>query len=295
MITVKVMVSRHSAFYSPLIAGIAGGFFEAEGFAPTYAVAPTGRNVAQFIESGEADVVQSAVSASWMLLEKGQMPPLVHFAQINQRDGFLIAGRGKQRNFSFADLLKGDFMFVHGGQPQAMLAYALHLKGLDIADVQAANAGNTEKMMAAFRSGEGQWFHEQAPYPQQLEFEGHARIVASVGEVIGPVAFSSLAASPAWLEKKESRLFMRAYRMARHWVQRAPPEEVAGMEQRFFQAIDREALTSAIAFYQKLGCWAGTVTIERDHYETALDIFTHSKLITKRHRYEQVVVGAPED
>ncbi len=294
MIPLKLMVARHSAFYSPFIAGIAGGFFEAEGFAPTYSIAPAGRNVIQFIESGEIDVAQSAVSASWMLLEKGQNPPLVHFAQINQRDGFLIAGRGGQKDFSFTDLLNGELMFVHGGQPQAMLAYALHLKRLDIANVKAVNEGNTEQMMAAFRAGKAQWFHEQAPYPQQLEFEGHARVVASVGEAIGPVAFSSLAASPAWLEKQQSRLFMRAYRMARHWVQTAPPEEVAGVEQKFFPAIEPRALCSAIEFYQKLGCWAGTVTIARDHYETALDVFAHSKLITKRHAYEQVVAPPPD-
>ncbi len=30
--TLNLMVYRHSVFYSPLLAGIAGGFFAAEGF-----------------------------------------------------------------------------------------------------------------------------------------------------------------------------------------------------------------------------------------------------------------------
>ena len=93
MATLRIMVSRHSAFYSPLLAGIAAGFFKDEGFTPTYAVAPTGKTVAEFIATGEIDVAQSAVSASWTALEQGRQPSLVHFAQINQRDGFFITRR----------------------------------------------------------------------------------------------------------------------------------------------------------------------------------------------------------
>ena len=39
---IRLMVSRHSAFYSPLIATIAGGFLEKEGLSGTYSVVPKG-------------------------------------------------------------------------------------------------------------------------------------------------------------------------------------------------------------------------------------------------------------
>jgi NitT/TauT family transport system substrate-binding protein len=184
-------------------------------------------------------------------------------------------------------------MFVHGGQPQAMLAYALHKKGMDIAALQGLDAGSTVKMMAAFRDGQGDFFHEQAPYPQQLEHEGVAQVVASVGEAIGPVAFSSLAASPAWIAGADAKRFMRAYRKSRAWVNSAPPDEIAAVEQSFFPDIHREALIAAVACYQRLGCWAGDVGIDRSHYETALDVFAHSRLISRRHPYDQVVVPPP--
>jgi NitT/TauT family transport system substrate-binding protein len=184
-------------------------------------------------------------------------------------------------------------MFAHGGQPQAMLAYTLHLKGIDISAIRGIDAGGPDAAMAAFAAGEGDYFHEQAPYPQQLECDGHTHIVASVGDVIGPVAFSSLAATPAWLARPEAKRFLSAYGRSRQWTHTALPAEVAAAVQPFFPGIRREALANAIAYYQRLRCWEGGMPIERSEYETALDVFAHSGLITRRHAYEQVVVAPP--
>jgi NitT/TauT family transport system substrate-binding protein len=290
----RVMASRHSAFYSPLLGAIAGGFLTQEGFDPVYTPLPPGKTVAQLLTAGEIDVAQSAVSASWGVMEQGQQPPTVHFAQINERDGFLIAARRPDPAFSWDKLRSGAFMFVHGGQPQAMLAYAMHRQGVDLKQVQAVNAGASESMMAAWRQGQGDYFHEQGPYPQQLEHERVAHIVASVGQVIGPVAFSSLTATREWLRTPEAKRFMRAYHKARQWVNTAPAAEIAKAEQELFPNVDLAALTATIAYYQQLGCWNPSVTIARDTYEVALDVFQHSQLITRRHPYEQVVVAPPD-
>ncbi len=294
MAVLRVMASRHSAFYSPLLAAVAGGFLKEEGFEPVYSPVPAGKAVAALVAAGEIHVGQSAVSGSWATLEKGQQPPTVHFAQINERDGFFIAARKPDRSFSWSKLLQGNFMFVHGGQPQAMLAYAMHKKGADIAKARAVNAGSTASMMAAWRSGQGDYFHEQGPYPQQLEHEGSAHVVASVGEVIGPVAFSSLTATREWLKTPDAKRFIRAYRKARKWVNEARPAEVAQAEKSMFPDIDPQVLERTIAAYQKLGCWRSDVRIGKEQYEVALDVFLHSKLITKRHQYEQVVVPPPD-
>jgi NitT/TauT family transport system substrate-binding protein len=294
MTVLRLMASRHSAFYSPLLGAMAGGFLKEEGFDPVYTPLPPGKTVAQLLTAGEIDVAQSAVSASWAALEQGQQPPTVHFAQINERDGFLIAARHPDPAFSWDKLLSGAFMFVHGGQPQAMLAYAMHKQGVDLKQVQAVNAGASESMMAAWRQGQGDYFHEQGPYPQQLEHEQAAHIVASVGEVIGPVAFSSLTATQEWLQRPEAERFMRAYRKAREWVNTVSATEIARAEREFFPMVDQRALTATIAYYQQLGCWNPSVTISRATYEVTLDVFMHSQLITRRHPYEQVVVSPPD-
>jgi NitT/TauT family transport system substrate-binding protein len=291
----RIMVSRHAVFYSPVIGAIAGGFLAREGFEPSYAVASPGKTVGQALAAAEADVAQSAVSYNWTMLEQGREPQMLSFAQINQRDGFFIASRSAQAQFQWSDLLQGGLMFVHGGQPQAMLRYALHLRGIDLDRVAGIDRGTTKDMLAAFRAGEGAFFHEQGPYPQQLEHEGHARVVASVGEVIGPVSFSTLAAPREWLVKPEAKRFMRAYRAARAWVASAPPSEIAVAERTFFPDIAPAALEHAIAAYQTLGTWGGDIAIPRALYGTALDVFAYAKLITKRHAYEQVVAPPPDE
>jgi NitT/TauT family transport system substrate-binding protein len=82
------MVFRHSAFYTPLIAAIAGGFLKKEGLAGSYSVLPSGASIVDEVTSGRVDVAQAAVSLSWNDLEKGQKPAVAQFAQINTRDGF---------------------------------------------------------------------------------------------------------------------------------------------------------------------------------------------------------------
>ena len=118
-------------------------------------------------------------------------------------------------------------------------------------------------------------------------------MVAAVGKAIGPVAFSSLAATREWLVTDEAKRFMRAYRKARAWVIGTPAARIAEAEAAFFPGIHRDALAQAIAAYQKLGCWTPHVEITRPAFEVTLDVFQHAGLITKRHKYEDVVAQPP--
>ena len=234
MTELRLVVSRHSAFYSPFISTIAGGFLEKEGLSGTYAVAPAGSTSPSEVATGRADVGQAAVSASWGPLDRGEVPPVRQFAQINRYDGFLIAARQPDPEFSWGKLLTGRFMYVHGAQPEAMLRYGLFRMGVNLDEVDGINKPTTPEMMDSFRGGEGDYFHEQGAYPQQLEHEGVASIVASVGEAVGPVAFSSLVARHEWLETDDAKRFTAAYRASRQWVNTADPAEVARAEASFF-------------------------------------------------------------
>jgi len=48
------MVYRHSAFYSPLLSAIAGGFLVHEGVEATYSAMPPQRSVGEMIASGDS-------------------------------------------------------------------------------------------------------------------------------------------------------------------------------------------------------------------------------------------------
>ena len=280
---IRIQFTRFSAFYSPLIATIAGGFLREEGFEPRHSVAPPGKSAIEGVVSGSVDVCQSAPSQGFGPLEKGQTPPAAHFAQINEKDGFFLTSRRAEPGFQWSSLRGKRVLVDHGGQPLAMFKYACHRRGLDFSAIQAIDVPS-DQMDQAFRRGEGEYIHQQGPAPQQLEHDGVGHVVASVGEAIGPVAFSSLAATRAWLGTEAARRFMRAYRKARAWLLATPAAQVAEAEAAFFPEIARPVLTATIAYYQKLGCWTPHVEITRPAFEVALDVFHHAGLITKRHR-----------
>ena len=244
------------------------------------------------IVKGTVQVGQSAPSQGFGALEKGQKPPAVHFAQINEMDGFFLTARAPDPAFTW-DKLRGKRVLVdHGGQPLAMFKYACHKRGLDFKAITAVDVPSG-KMDGAFRAGEGDYIHQQGPAPQQLEHDGVGHVVASVGAAIGPVAFSSLVATREWLRTDAATRFMRAYRKARRWLLETPAAKVTEAEASFFPEIDRAVLTSTIAYYQKLGCWTPHVEITRPAFEAALDVFQHAGLITRRHAYEDVVAAPP--
>ena len=289
---ISIQFTRFSAFYTPLIATIAGGFLAAEGFRPRHSVAPPGTSAIEGLVNGTVHVCQSAPSQAFGPLEKGQTPPAVHFAQINEMDGFFLAGRQPDPAFSWERLRGKSVVVDHGGQPLAMFKYACHRRGLDFAAIRALNVPSGE-MASRFARGEGDYVHLQGPGPQQLEHDGKGHVVASVGEAIGPCAFSSLAATRQWLRTEPARRFMRAYRKARAWVLATPAAAIAEAEAGLFDDVDRGALTTTIAAYQRLGCWTPHVEITRPAFETSLDVFLHAGLITRRHRYEDAVDAPP--
>jgi NitT/TauT family transport system substrate-binding protein len=290
---INIQFTRFSAFYTPLIATIAGGFLKEEGLQPRHSVAPPGKSAIEGLVNGTVHVCQSAPSQGFGPLEKGQQSPAVHFAQINEKDGFFLTARAPDPAFTW-DELKGKKVLVdHGGQPLAMFKYACHRRGLDYGAISAVDVPSGQ-MDGAFRKGEGDYIHQQGPAPQQLEHDRVGHVVASVGEAIGPCAFSSLAATREWLQTDAARRFMRAYRKARAWILATPAAKIAETESAFFPEIDRAVLTATLAYYQKLGCWTPHVEITRPAFEVALDVFEHSRLITKRHRYEDVVAPPPD-
>ena len=293
MTPINIMSLRHSAFYSPLLICINGGFLKAEGLEPHYAVQTPQHTVVDSIRSGETHLAQSAVATSFAALEQGEVVDIVHFAQINERDGFFLAGREPDPGFSW-DKLRGKQVLVdHFFQPHAMLVYALYKQGLTLADIQVIDAGDVTAIDQVFRNGEGDYVHQQGPAPQQMEADGVAHVVASVGEVIGPVAFSSLCASRGWLKTDMARAFMRAYHRARQYCIEAPAAELAQQLASFFPDIDPRVLAQTIATYQRLGCWTPEVAISPQAYETLLDVFQHSGLINHRHPYAAAVVSPP--
>ena len=292
MARIRIQFTLFSAFYSPLISAISGGFLEREGLEPDWSVSPPGVSALAALNDGTAHVVQSALSQGFTSLNEGKTPTAVHFAQVNEMDGFFLTGRAADPGFTWKKLEGAEVVTFKGGQPLAMFKYACHKRGLDYAAIQAVNLPSAG-MDAAFRKGEGDYIHQQGPYPQQLQADGIGHVVAQVGLLIGPCGFSSLAAKRDWLATDMARAFIRAYRKTRRYMNETPAAAIAKTEKPYFPAIDEKVLADCIATYQRLGTWTPHVEITRAAYERTLDIFEYNGLLKERWRYEQVCAEPP--
>jgi NitT/TauT family transport system substrate-binding protein len=291
---INIMAFRHSAFYTPLLITMEGGFLKAEGLEADYSVATPQRSVVDALHRGEVDLAQSAVATSFADLEQGREIDIVHFAQINRLDGFFIAGRLAEPDFDWTRLEGRQVLVDHLFQPLAMFRYALHKHGVDESRVEIIDAGSVEAMDSAFRAGRGDYIHQQGPFPQQLAQDGVGHLLASVGDSVGPVAFSSLCATRGWLGTDKAQAFMRAYRNACRFVLEAPAVEIAALEQHHFPDIRKAVLINTIETYQQMGTWSTQVHIDQAAYEHLLDVYLFSGLITRRHAYTACVVPPPD-
>jgi NitT/TauT family transport system substrate-binding protein len=290
-VKLNVFASRHSAFYSPLIASITAGFLAQEGIDAAYRVLAPGERSQDLIREGTADIIQSAVSSNWKPMEAGNSPLPVHFAQINQRDGFFLAARDEDPAFNWNKLEGRILLADHGGQPLAMLKYAVQHNGADWSRIKVIDRGAPERMMEAFRAGEGDYVHLQGPGPEILADEGHSRCAFSVGASMPAVAFSSLCCSRAFVGTGGCQAFLRGYAKAREWVRTAKPAEVAAKQIAWFPNLRAEVLAASVARYQALGNWDGSVAIDRNLYEQALNVFEFSQLVKSRHPFDAVCVA----
>ena len=288
--TINIMALRHSAFYSPLLFTIKGEFLAAEGLTATYQLATAKKTVAASLKDGLVHLSQFAVAGSFPELERGEIPEIVHFAQINQQDGFFIAGKSNKKNFSWQQLIGKKILVDHLFQPLAMFNYALHQLGIDAQQLEIIDAGDLVAMDKAFKTGQADYIHQQGPAPQQLEYEGEAKVLASVGDIIGDVAFSSLCATRTWLQTDQAKAFMRAYQKACVAILETPAAEIAALEADFFPTIPLSVLTKTIKTYQSLGCWSANSAISQPSYNKLLDVFLYNQMITKRHPYQAAIV-----
>ncbi len=283
---------RYSAFYTPLLLTMSGGHLAKEGLAATFDVAGPDRPIPAALARGEVQVAQSAPAVSFAPWERGEALPFRHFALLNSRDGFFLAGRG-EGPLDWKSLEGRTAIVDHFFQPLAMFRRALAVRGVDATKVTLLDAGDVVAIERAYREGRGDIVHMQGPTPQQLAHEGHGRVFAAVGEAVGPVAFSSLCAAPAWLATDEARAFTRAYREALVHACTAPAAEIAALVAAFFSEAERAPLEAAIEAYQRLGTWDHDGTLTPELFERAVDVFVASGDITRRPAFADIAAPLP--
>lgn len=293
MAQLAILASQHHVVHSPLIAAVAGGFLEREGMQANYRQLRPGECVEKHLSSGRVQIAQSNVFACMRNGQTNELPTIRYFAHVSIRDGYFLNAREPNPEFSWHSLVGKKVLVDGASQPLAMFRHACLQQGVDDTSIEMIVAGGEDEMLRSFSSGKAAYLHLQGPAAQELCAGGTAHLVARVGDAMGPVASSSLCASPSWLHSTEASAFMRAYRAARAWVHSAPATDVTRCVAGCFPATETQALAQAIAAYQALGCWDGDEAIAQPEFERTVEVLAHAGIVPTAVGYDRICARPP--
>src|SRR5437773_6306157 len=225
--TLTMMEPFHSPFYAPAHVAVRGGYFARAGFDVTLVTATPQNPTAEALLEGRADFAVSGIMRSLGLVDKGG-PPIVHFAAVNDRNGFFLVSRVARPSFAWSDLV-GRTVLSFGGAPTPYLCMlaVLRQSGVDPKGVTFVRDLGVPEAVAAFKDGKGDFIECGPPVVDQLVAEGAGHLVASMGVATGPVPFSSLMATEARLRDDRAALvrLVRAFHEAQRWIAHASADD----------------------------------------------------------------------
>lgn len=116
-------------------------------------------------------------------------------------------------------------------------------------------------------------------------------MAASVGEALGPLAFSTLAMSRKFVQERTeaAEAFMRAYSATLCWLDTSTPQEIGSATGRLFEGTSQKALVRSIKNCKAIGCWQPDPAISPDSYERMVDMWVLTGHMERRYPFEQIV------
>jgi len=287
----RVVVAFHSIFYAPLPVAIRGGHFAAEGLEVDPETPALAGGTVDALLSGGADVSLSGIMRSFELVDRGGAR-LVHFAAVNDRNGFFLLSREPRPSFAWSDVV-GRTIISFGGAPTPWLCMQAVLRrhGVDPARVTFRRDLSTPAAIAAFRAGQGDFIEHGPPVIDQLVADGTGHLVASMREATGPVPFSSCMATPEMLTKQRDLLirFVRGLYRAQRWMAASTAQEIAAVVAPVFGDIDPAIRVAAVERYLKQSTWARDPVLTRTGYDTLQEILLSAGFIKKPHPFDALV------
>ena len=289
--SLTVVESFRSLFYAPQFVALQGGYFAAEDLAVTIRTAGDGLTTTGAVLDGVAEIGLGGLMRSFELADRGG-GILVHFAEVNSRNGFFLLSRTARPRFQWADLVGRTIIsFAEAPTPWQCMLTVLRRAGVDPARVTIRRDLPVSQAVAAFRAGQADFLEQGQPVVEQLLAEGGAHLVASMGEATGPLPFSSYMTTPRFLREERDTVhrFTRALFRAQDWMAGQSSVTIAELIAPSFQDIDPVLRARAVDRYLIQGTWARDPILRRPGYDYLQSILLDGGFIRSSHRYEDLV------
>jgi NitT/TauT family transport system substrate-binding protein len=280
-----------SLFYAPQFVALHGGHWAGEGLDVEVLTAGGGITTTGAVMDGHAEIALGGIMRSLDVAERGG-PFLVHFAEVNQRNGFFLLSRAARPGFTWADVVgKTIISFAEAPTPWQCMLTVLRRHGIDPSTVTIERTLPLGEALAAFKGGHGDFFETGQPSTEQLLADGAAHLVASMGDMTGPVPFSSYLTTERFLRNGADvlRRFTRGLHGAQRFIARADAKQIAELIAPAFGDMAPEIRHRAVARYLAQETWSRDPLLRRPGYEYLQRILLDGGFIRRQHRYEDLI------
>ena len=295
----RLMETFRTVFYTPIYITVAGGYLESEGLDVDFQTCPS-----QFphplsaLNYNAADIVQSGIMRSIIASDWGAEVVPRHFAEINSRDGFFVIGRQPADGFQWSDFAGSTIIPVgFSPMPWASFQYALRNNGLALEGLNLMQGLGLNEAVEAFQAGRADFIHLPEPAAEQLLTDGVGHLTIALGKVNGHIAYSSFAATSAFLNGRPDVVhrFVAGYSRALVWLASASAAQTCEVVQAFFPETSSDLITASITRYKEQGTWPATPQLGRPEYGGLQEILMAAGMVKQWQPYEKVVTTAFTD
>ena len=285
-----------SVLYGPAYAAITKGFFKDAGLDVDLVTGGAGDKTMAALLSGSADIALAGPETTIYVVNSDSTTKARIFCGLTSTDGFMLMGRTKVDKFEWS-MVKGKNIlgFRPGSTPLLFLEEALRMNGINPdTDVNLVNNTAPPARAGSWLAGQNDYGIFTEPDPSQLELDGKAFFMASVGGTVGFADYTSFMATDKYIKDHPDiiQTWTDVIYRALKWTETASAPEIVDAIEGYFPGVNRQALINATARYQKLKIWKTSPVIEPKAIERFEDILVHGHVLDegKRVKFSDLVL-----
>jgi NitT/TauT family transport system substrate-binding protein len=285
-----------SLLYTPAYVAITNGYFKDAGFEVELTTANGGDKSVAALISGSADIALIGPETAIYVANSDSTTKVRIFCGLTAKDGFMLMSRTKIDKFDWS-MLKGKEVlgFRPGSTPLLFLEEAIRMNGVNPdTDVKLLNNLAVPARVGAWLSGQGEFAIFIEPDASQLELDGKAFFLTSIGGTVGFADYTSFMTTDKYLQDNPTIVqgWTDAIYRAQKWTAAASATDIVKAISGYFPGISQQAMVAAAERYQKLKIWKSSPVIETKAIDRFEDILIHGHVLddSKRVKFTDLVV-----
>jgi NitT/TauT family transport system substrate-binding protein len=297
---VKIRYSEvvRAIYYAPTYVAMTKGFFREAGLDVALTTAQGGDKSVAALLSNSVDIALTGPETSIYVQNSDSPTKIPIFGVLTEADGSMLVGREKVDKFDWQQLKGKEILSVRpGSTPDLFLEAALRKNGIDpIKDLKLVNNLATPARMGSWLAGQNRYAIFQEPDASQLEFDGKAHFLTSIGQAVGHLDCTSFMATDKYIRENPEvvQAWTNVIYKAQQWTASAPPSEIAKAIEQFFPGVNQQALIAGIERYRKFNIWKSTPKINPSSLEKLQDILVQGGVLEPATRVKFADLMRPE-